>query len=59
MKLKYVGPISPVDVPAAALLNVATGDVVDVPDELGVSLLEQADNWTEVSKAKTAPKDGE
>lgn len=38
--------------------DVEPGDVIDVPDELGKSLLEQVDKWLPVKKAATQKKDG-
>ncbi|MGQ0669178.1 MAG: hypothetical protein ACT4PO_05840 [Actinomycetota bacterium] len=54
MKIIYDGPHTTVDVPAANLVDVARGEVVEVPDEIAASLLEQS-TWR---KAK-APKGGD
>ncbi len=58
MLVVYGGPIDAVEVPAANCIAVR-GEPVEVPDEVGKSLLEQ-DTWTE-SKPKKAEskKDGD
>lgn len=53
MKVKYVGAFASVDVPSARLVDVARGDVVDVPDQIGKGLCEQAENWQPVKAATT------
>lgn len=64
MQVKYVGMFDAVDV-AEVLdrhgfpVTVKRGELVDVPAEVGVRLLEQADNWTSSeSRAERAPKTG-
>jgi len=51
VKLTYTGPYDEVEIPSAGVVC-KRGETVDVPDELGKSLLEQADNW----RAKAGPK---
>lgn len=54
MKVKYVGPIDEVEVTATGAV-VKRGGTVEVPDDIGESLLEQAD-W-EKPGAKTTGGD--
>lgn len=52
MKLTYVGSHDEVEVPSAGVVC-QRNDVVEVPDAIGVSLLEQPDNWQPVKATKT------
>ncbi len=53
MKLLYSGPHAEIEV-AATGQRCERGDVIDVPEDLGKALLEQApDDW---SKSKAKPK---
>lgn len=46
MELTYTGPHDRVEVPLPdTLVEVARGGTIDVPDEIGASLLDQTDNW--------------
>ncbi len=62
MKVQYVGPFDRVEVNACASNDVErwveckNGEVVEVDDARGTSLLEQPDNWQAVKATKT-PKD--
>lgn len=47
MKVKNVSALGDLAVPAIGLAVLA-GDVVEVSDEVGASLLEQPDNWAPV-----------
>jgi hypothetical protein len=54
----YSGPIDAVEVPAANCIAVR-GEPIEVPDEVGKSLLEQ-DTWSESKPKKTeSKKDGD
>lgn len=53
---RFVAGVDPARDEAGNALPVAPGDVVDVPDELGKSLLEQPDVWL---PAKTTAKKGD
>ena len=55
MKLTYTGPHDEVEIPSAGVVC-KRGESVEVPEELGASLLEQADNWQPV-KATTSKKE--
>lgn len=58
MLVVYSGPIDVVEVPAANCIAVR-GEPVEVPNEVGKSLLEQ-DTWSEVkTKPKADKKDGD
>lgn len=50
MRLTYIGPASVMEL---GRQRVARGCVIDVPDDVGKSLLEQPDNW-ELEPPKTA-----
>ncbi len=50
MRVRYDGPFDSVDVPAAGI-TVERGDTVEVTDEIGESLVEQAD-WSKASAKK-------
>lgn len=43
-RITYTGPHDEVEIPSAGVVC-KRGESVEVPDELGKSLLEQADNW--------------
>lgn len=54
MRVKYVGPFDAVEGPGFAA---EAGEVIEVGDDLGASLLQQADNWQKAdTKAEAAPK---
>lgn len=50
MRVKYVGSHDAVDV---AGLSVKRGESVDVPTEIGKSLLQQETNWQPAAATKT------
>jgi hypothetical protein len=50
IRLTYVGPHDEVAVPSAGVVC-KNGESVEVPDDLGKSLLAQADNWQPVKTA--------
>lgn len=58
MKVKYVGPYGSVSLAPRGGRTVAQGETIEVPDELGASLLEQPDNWV-ASRAKVTAGDDE
>lgn len=45
MKVQYHGPHDAVVLSGPEWREVARGEVLDVPDELGARLLDQASNW--------------
>lgn len=54
MKIRNISPLGDLEVPALRMV-VAAGAVIEAPDELGASLLEQSETWAAVSaKTKTA-----
>ena len=57
MKVTYVGEHDEVEVPDARVL-VKQGETVDVPDDIGASLIEQESNW-KAAGAKRAAKEGD
>ncbi|MBA3844257.1 MAG: hypothetical protein H0X39_16850 [Actinobacteria bacterium] len=53
MKIRYVGAHDAVDLtlPSGAIITATRrGDAIEVPEPLGTSLLEQADNWAPSSR---------
>lgn len=50
MKIKYTGPYEAVEIAATGQV-VKRGDVVDVPEEVGASLLKQ-NYWTQVKPTR-------
>lgn len=56
MKLTYIGPHDSVTVPlpSGAAPEAVRGGDIDVPDEIGKSLLEQTTNWTPAKSGKEA-----
>ena len=59
MKLTYIGPHAAVDVrlPSDRWVTAQRhGDPIDVEDEHGASLLEQADNWAAAETPKASTK---
>ena len=56
MKVRYVGGIGPVEI-AATGQEVGNGEVVEVPDDLGASLCEQA-SWEAVKIEKKEKSNG-
>lgn len=52
MKVKNVSSLGDLEVPALGGRVVKAGEVVEVPDDLGVRLLEQPDNWTPGKETK-------
>jgi hypothetical protein len=62
MRLKYIGPLEAVVVPSGDLElgPVAPGEVLEVPDALGRSLLEQESNWEKAADSRPSkPKSEE
>ena len=57
MKIKYIGPYADGVYVPAANLEAKPGEVIDVADELGTSLCEQATNWQAVPAKSTTPKE--
>ena len=57
-QLKYVGPHAAVEVETAPRLwtEVANNQTIQVGDKLASALLEQPDNWTEVTKKAAGKK---
>lgn len=53
-RIRYVGPFDAVDVPGLGL-NIS--GIVDCPDDLAASLLEQEDNWKPAKAAKSKDDD--
>lgn len=62
-KLRYRGALPAVSfrLPDGESVVVERNHQVEVPDEVGASLLEQVENWSEVGESKKADKkkDGE
>lgn len=58
MQVKYVGSCTDGVVIDATGQYAAPGEVIEVDDVLGASLLEQPSNWQAVKAAKTTPKEG-
>lgn len=52
MRVKYVGPFDAVEGPG---FQAKSGEVIEVADDLGASLVEQAD-WTKADAKAEAPK---
>lgn len=59
IRIKYVGPHDGVEIEHAPKLwvTVSKGEIVEVGDELGESLLMQPDNWSKASPAKKSEKE--
>lgn len=60
MKLTYRGPFRDgvvISVPGVPELHASPGEVVEVPDDLGRSLLEQPDNWAAAKGAAAKKED--
>jgi hypothetical protein len=57
MRVTYEGPHDAVEIPAAGL-TVARGETVEVPDEIGASLLRQG-TFTEVRGGRVTKEEGE
>lgn len=57
-KFKYVGEASPVDLPGLALVEVSTGDLVEVDDEEAIESMRVSDAWEHVpdQRSKAAKK---
>jgi hypothetical protein len=58
MKVQYVGMFNAVDLkevadPRGFAVRVARGEAVEVPDEVGERLCEQADNWKRAAEPRT------
>lgn len=56
MKVRYIGRNLSVRVPDAGNVYVSRGEIIEVPDSLGKSLLNQMTNW---EKVKESPKKAE
>lgn len=55
MKVRNVNPLGSVIVPALRMEPVKAGEVVEVDDELGASLLEQVGNWEAAETRSSRP----
>lgn len=53
-RVQYIGPYDEVVIPDASNQKVIRGQVIELPDELAQSLLEQEANWTKAT-TKSAP----
>ncbi len=58
MQIKYSGPCSDGVIIDATGQYAGPGEVIEVDDVLGASLLEQESNWQPVKASKTTPKEG-
>ena len=56
MRVTYIGPYGDGAEIAATGPTVLPGEAIDVPDELGAALCEQASNWTAADSPKTKTK---
>lgn len=56
MKVRYIGPHAAVEASSGGRVYPAQrGEEIEVPDEVGASLVEQTDNWESVASKRGKP----